>query len=202
MTVSIVALSAGLGEPSTTRMLADKVVASARERLGDVSVEVVSLRELAHDITDASLTGFASARLQHVYDQVAAADALIVAVPIFKVSYPGLFKSFVDAMETDAIIGKPVLLAATGGTARHSLAIDMALRPLFSYLQAFIVPTGIFASPHDWGSSGEHALQRRIDRATGELASMLGGGGTGRTREDEIDLFSDTMLSISNPDLR
>lgn len=198
----IVVISAGLGEPSTTRMLADKIGASASKTLGDAQIETVTLRDLAHEITDASLTGFAAPRLQHVYDQVMAADALIVTVPIFKVAYPGLFKSFVDAMETDAIVGKPVLLAATGGTARHSLAIETSLRPLFAYLQAFVVPTGVFASPHDWGSSGENALQRRIDRATGELASILRGGGTGRSREEDIDLFSDTMLSISNPDLR
>lgn len=198
----IVVISAGLGEPSTTRMLADKIAASASKTLGDAQIETVTLRDLAHEITDASLTGFAAPRLQHVYDQVMAADALIVTVPIFKVAYPGLFKSFVDAMETDAIVGKPVLLAATGGTARHSLAIETSLRPLFAYLQAFVVPTGVFASPHDWGSSGENALQRRIDRATGELTSILRGGGTGRSREEDIDLFSDTMLSISNPDLR
>ena len=198
----IVVISAGLGEPSTTRMLADKIAASANRALGDAQIETVTLRDLAHEITDASLTGFAAPRLQHVYDQVMAADALIVTVPIFKVAYPGLFKSFVDAMDTDAIVGKPVLLAATGGTARHSLAIETSLRPLFAYLQAFVVPTGVFASPHDWGSSGENALQRRIDRATGELASVLRGGGTGRSREEDIDLFSDTMLSISNPDLR
>ncbi|OUZ12432.1 NADPH-dependent FMN reductase [Aeromicrobium sp. PE09-221] len=202
MTTRIVVISAGLGEPSTTRMLADKIAASASEALGDAQLEIVTLRDLAHEITDASLTGFAAPRLQHVYDQVTAADALIVTVPIFKVAYPGLFKSFVDAMDSDAIIGKPVLLAATGGTARHSLAIESSLRPLFAYLQAFVVPTGVFASPHDWGSSGENALQRRIDRATGELASVLRGGGTGRSRDEDIDLFSDTMLSISNPDLR
>ena len=202
MTTRSVVSSAGRGEPSTTRMLADKIAASASKALGDAQVEIVTLRDLAHEITAAGLTGFAAPRLQHVYDQVTSADALIVTVPIFKVSYPGLFKSFVDAMDTDAIIGKPVVLAATGGTARHSLAIETSLRPLFAYLQAFVVPTGVFASPHDWGSSGENALQRRIDRATGELASILRGGGTGRSREEDIDLFSDTMLSISNPDLR
>ncbi|MCW2785104.1 MAG: NADPH-dependent reductase, partial [Marmoricola sp.] len=139
----IVALSAGVGEPSTTRMLADRLGAAAGTALGGASIEVVNLRELAHEITDAALTGFAAPRLQHVYDQVGAADALIVAVPTFKASYPGLFKSFVDAMDNDALIGKFVLLAATGGTARHSMVIDFALRPLFAYLQAVVVPTGV-----------------------------------------------------------
>ncbi|MBC9227091.1 NADPH-dependent FMN reductase [Aeromicrobium sp. 636] len=196
----IVALSSGVGEPSTTRLLADRLAAAAGTALGGASIEVVNLRELAHEITDAALTGFAAPRLQHVYDQVGEADALIVVVPTFKASYPGLFKSFVDALDNDALIGKVVLLGATGGTARHSMVIDFALRPLFAYLQAVVVPTGVFASPHDWGSSGEGTLQSRIERAAGELTSLLGGQGSGRSKNDEIDLFSETMLSISQPD--
>lgn len=197
----IVALSAGLGDPSTTRMLADRLAAASGTAIGrPASVEVVNLREFAHEITDAALTGFAAPRLQHVYDLVSKADALIVVVPTFKASYPGMFKSFIDALDNDALIGKVVLLGATGGTARHSLVIDFALRPLFAYLQAVIVPTGVFASPHDWGTSGDGALQSRIERAADELASLLAGAGSGRSKDDDIDLFSETMLSISQPD--
>ena len=196
----IVVLSSGVGEPSTTRLLADRLAAAAGAALGGASVEIVNLRELAHEITDAALTGFAAPRLQHVYDQVGEADALIVVVPTFKASYPGLFKSFMDALDNEALIGKVVLLGATGGTARHSLVIDFALRPLFAYLQSVVVPTGVFASPHDWGTSGDGALQSRIERASAELASLLAGAGSGRSKDDEIDLFSPTMLSISQPD--
>ena len=195
----VVVVSAGLSEPSSTRLLADRIAESVQRQSAGASVEVVGLRELAHDITDASLTGFASPRLQDVIDKVVAADALVVAVPIFKASYPGLFKSFVDALEADALTGKPVLLAATGGTARHSLAIDHSLRPLFAYLQTLVVPTGVFASPHDWGGEGVNALGARIDRAVGELVSVLAGAGTGRGPADEFDLFSETFLKASNP---
>jgi FMN reductase len=194
----IVAISAGLSDPSTTRLLADRLVESVGRQFGDASVEVVSLRELAHDITDATLTGFAPPRLQDVIDKVVAADGLIVVTPIFKASFPGLFKSFFDVLETDALTGKPVLLAATGGTARHSLAIEFALRPLFAYLQALTVPTGVFASSHDWGTDGSNALSQRVDRAAAELVSLLKGAGTGRGRVDEFDLFSDTFRSVSN----
>jgi FMN reductase len=195
----IVAISSGLSDPSSTRMLADRLVESVQRQWGDASLEVVSLRELAHDITDATLTGFAPPRLQDVIDKVVAADGLIVVTPIFKASYPGLFKSFVDVLDADALIGKPVLLAATGGTARHSLAIDHTLRPLFAYLQALVVPTGVFASQHDWGTEGSGALGQRIDRAASELVSLLKGAGTGRVREDEFDLFSESFLKASNP---
>lgn len=195
----IIAISAGLSDPSTTRMLAGRLVESIGRQYGDASVEVVSLRELAHEITDATLTGFAPPRLQDVIDKVVAADGLIAVTPIFKASYPGLFKSFFDVLESDALIGKPVLLAATGGTARHSLAIDFALRPLFAYLQALVVPTGVFASSYDWRTDGSNALSQRIDRAAGELVSLLKGAGTGRGPTDDIDLFSDTFLSVSQP---
>lgn len=194
-----VAISAGVGEPSTTRMLADSISKSIQRKDPEASVEVIGLRDLAHDVVDATLMGFASPRLQHVIDQAIAADGLIAVAPIYKASYPGLFKSFFDGLENDALTGKPVLLAATGGTARHSLAIDFAMRPLFSYLQTLIVPTGVFASPHDWGGAGETALTERIDRATSELSSLVRGSGTRRGPEDDIDLFSERMLSISNP---
>lgn len=201
---TVVAVSAGLSEASSTRRLADQLVDAVGRRLGDSSpgravIETVSLRELAHDVVDATLTGFASPRLQDVLDKVMAADGLIVATPIYKASYPGLFKSFFDVMETDAVLGKPVLLAATAGTARHSLAIDHTMRPLFAYMQALVVPTGVFASTYDWGAEGAQALEQRIDRAAGELVSLVEGSGTGRSRDDEFDLFSETFRSISQP---
>lgn len=197
--MKIVAISAGMSDASTTRMLADRIADATGKQLGEATVETVSLRELAHDITDANLTGFASPRLQHVLDEVMAADALIAVTPIFKASYTGLFKSFFDALETDAMIGKPVIVAATGGTARHSLAIDFAMRPLFAYMQTFVMPTGIFASPHDWGTEGKNALAGRIDRAAAELAGVLAGAGTGRVRDEEFDMFSESMLAAARP---
>ena len=198
--MKVVALSAGMSDASSTTLLAHRY-ADALNVHADVEAEVVTLRELAHDITDATLVGFASPRLQAVIDQVVAADALVVVTPIYKASFPGLFKSFVDALDADALTGKPVALAATGGTARHSLAVDFSLRPLFAYLQTVTVPTGVFASPHDWGTEGVGALQSRVERAVDELLSLAGGHGTGRGPVDSIDLFSETMLSISDPRL-
>jgi len=195
----IVAISAGLSDSSSTTLLAQRYGDAIRAARPDASFEIVTLRDLAHDITDATIVGFASPRLQHVIDQVAAADALVVVAPTFKASYPGLFKSFFDALEAEVLTGKPVALAATGGTARHSLVIDYAMRPLFAYLQTMTVPTGVFASPHDWGDAGADALGARVERAVGELLSVAEGGGTGRAFDDSIDLFSETMLSISDP---
>jgi FMN reductase len=104
------------------------------------------------------------------------ADGLIVVSPIFSASYSGLFKSFFDVLEHRSLTGKPVLIAATGGTARHSLALEHALRPLFSYLRAIVVPTAVYAATEDWGApSGSQAanLSGRIERAAAELAALL-----------------------------
>lgn len=195
----IVAVSAGLSESSSTTLLAQRIGAVVTAADPGGSFELVTLRDLAQQVTEATLVGFASPRLQNLLDQVSAADAVVFLTPTYQGSFSGLFKSFVDALDSDALIGTPVLLAATGGTARHSLVIDYAMRPVFAYLQAFVVPTGIFASPHDWGSDGANALTARIERAVGELMSVLAGGGSGRSRDDSIDLFSETMLSISDP---
>ncbi len=141
----------------------------------------MELREYARDLTNHLLTGFPSGRLSELLRQTRDADALIAVSPIFSGSYSGLFKTFFDVLEPGDLSGKPVLIAATGGTARHSLALDHALRPLFSYLQAVVVPTGVYAAPEDWGSVDQ--LGPRIERATGELAALVSGVTTPRAVE-------------------
>jgi len=133
-------------------------------------VEVVELRDLAHAITDNLLTGFPAGALADAVASVAAADAVIAVTPVFSASYSGLFKSFFDVLEPDTLDGKPVLLAATAGTARHSLVLEHALRPLFSYLHAAPLPTAVFAAAEDFGSPG---LGDRVERAAGELADAV-----------------------------
>ncbi|KHL12089.1 FMN reductase [Mumia flava] len=175
----IAVVTAGLSQPSSTRLLGEQiaraVVADAQQRGITVETTFHDLRTYAHDITNAMLTGFAPADLQTVIDDVVAADAVVVVTPIFTASYSGLFKSFVDVIDPEALAGKPVLIAATGGTARHSLALEHALRPLFAYLRAVVVPTAVYASSEDWGA-GEGvtgALQTRVARAAGELAELV-----------------------------
>ena len=180
MTRNLVVVSGGLGQPSSTRLLADAIaaatVAAIDETDNETVVTVVELREAAHDIVNNLLTGFASPSLQESLDAVTSADAVIAVTPVFAASYSGLFKSFFDLLEPDALAGVPVLLAATGGTERHSLALEYALRPLFTYLRAEVVPTGVFAATSDWGSVDEtvaSGLGARIDRAAAELAQAV-----------------------------
>ncbi|MFG3304594.1 FMN reductase [Streptomyces wuyuanensis] len=178
--LKLVAVSAGLSSPSSTRLLADRLAEAAQERLAEqdrkVEVEVIELRDLATAIANNLVTGFPSPTLGTAIDAVTKADGVIAVSPVFTASYSGLFKSFFDLVDPQALTGKPVLIAATGGTARHSLALDHALRPLFAYLRALVVPTAVYAASEDWGSSGDEyteGLPARIRRAGGELAELM-----------------------------
>ena len=173
---TIAVVSAGLSQPSSTRLLADKLAAATAAGLpAGTQIGTIELRDLAHDIVNNLLTGFPSPALGQAIGQMLGADGLIAVTPLYSGSYNGLFKSFFDVLDPDALAGKPVLIAATGGTARHSLALEHAIRPLFSYLRAVTVPTAVFAATEDWGSgSSGDALTARIARAGAERAAASG----------------------------
>ncbi|MFF3608270.1 FMN reductase [Streptomyces sp. NPDC002463] len=202
--MKLTVVSAGLSTPSSTRLLADRLAESARDELTgrgqEPSTEVVELRELAGDIANHLVTGFPPPRLSAAIDAVTAADGLIVVTPVFAASYSGLFKSFFDVIDPDALTGKPVLTAATGGTARHSLALEHAVRPLFAYLRAVVVPTAVFAASEDWGSGGDEytdGLPGRVRRAGAELAALMAARPVGEEPEDDV-----TVLERQLADLR
>jgi len=195
-TRSLVVVSAGLGQPSSTRLLADRLAHATRRQLEaigrPVEVGTIELRDLARDLTDNLLTGFPSPTLKSRIDEVLAADGLIAVSPIFSASYSGLFKLFFDVIKHDGLAGMPVLIAATAGTARHSLALEHALRPLFAYLGAAVVPTAVFAASEDWGegdASIAGGLVDRIERAAGQLARAMAGS----PREAAPDPYDDPI---------
>ena len=192
----VVVISGGLGSPSSTRVLSDDIVARLRESLAlkgeNLEATVVELRELAHPITDAMLTGFPTGELAKVIEKVAEADALVVVSPTFSASISGLVKSFFDILETGTLTGKPVLMAATGGTERHSLMIDFAMRPLLSYLGALPVRTGVFAATSDFGGPQAGALAGRVRQAADELADAIVRAPR-KAREDDFVEFA-TLL--------
>ncbi|MGW7329349.1 CE1759 family FMN reductase [Streptomyces sp. NPDC054840] len=167
--MKLVVVSAGLSSPSSTRLLADRLTAATLGHL-DAEHEVIELRALATEIAQHLVTGFPPARLAAALDAVAAADGLIAVTPVFAASYSGLFKSFFDLIDKDALTGTPALIGATGGTARHSLVTEHALRPLFTHLRAPVVPTAVYAASEDWGEQG---LAQRITRAGTELARSM-----------------------------
>lgn len=200
--MKIVVITAGLRQPSSSRLLADRLAAATAGQLPDADIQTVELREYARDLTNHLLTGFPSGRLSQLIEDVAAADALIAVSPIFSGSYSGLFKMFFDVLEPELLAGKPVLIGATGGTARHSLVLDHALRPLFTYLRAVVVPTGVYAAPEDWGSPDNNGgqLSGRIARGAGELAALLTPRerAAGVTGEDEVVDFERLLAGLGD----
>ncbi|MCX5200186.1 FMN reductase [Streptomyces sp. NBC_00237] len=198
MTQNLVVVSAGLSVPSSTRLLADRLAEAARAELPSVSVEFVELRELATAIANHLVTGFPNEPLRKAIEAVSAADGLIAVTPVFAASYSGLFKSFFDLIDPDALTGTPTLIAATGGTARHSLALDHAVRPLFAYLRALVVPTAVFAASEDWGGEGDAFtahLPGRITRAAAELAAQLRTAPP-RKESDEVVPFAQQLSDL------
>ncbi|MBT3149795.1 FMN reductase [Streptomyces sp. CHD11] len=202
----LVVVSAGLSVPSSTRLLGDRLAAVAAPAAtapepGPADIRVVELRDLAVEIAHTFTSGFPGRALSEAFDAVTGADGLIVVTPVFSASYSGLFKSFFDALsvtDPDALAGKPVLIAATGGSARHSLVLDHALRPLFSYLRAVVVPTGVYAASEDWGAEG---LDGRVERAAGELAALMAGLSSARPlpRRDsfeEVTPFEERLAAL------
>lgn len=207
--MNLVVVSGGTSDPSSTRMLADRLTARALELAGDraleVTASVVELRPLAAELAAAQVTGFPAGALEEAVGLLAEADALIVATPVYKAGISGLVKSFFDILDQDLLIAVPTLLAATAGTARHALVADEALRSLFAYFRTLTTPTSVFAASEDWGSN---ALVERIDRAARELVVLAtsevkdeirdAGGRYNRifgstASSDEIRLDSDLM---------
>jgi len=109
---------------------------------------------------------------------------VIAVTPVFSASYSGLFKTFFDVLEESALAGTPVLMAATAGTARHSLVLEHAMRPLFAYLKAIVTPTAVFAAAEDWGDVRAGSLGQRIDRAAAEFAGLVAGRPPRRASDD------------------
>ncbi|MGW3995857.1 CE1759 family FMN reductase [Amycolatopsis sp. NPDC004772] len=172
--IRVVVISAGVSDPSTTRMLAERTTAAVLDRLrtgdGPVTASFVDLAALAADIGRSIVSADPVAAVQDAIEQVGTADGLIVATPVYKAGISGLFKSFVDLLDNDLIVAKPVILTATAGTARHAMVVDEQLRPLFAFLRAMPVPTSLFAAPEDWA---DPALTKRIERAAVEFAALV-----------------------------
>ena len=193
---SVVVVSAGLSSASSTRLLADRLVAATSEALtgADLHITRVELRDLAHELTNHLLTGFPEPALAAAIDEVRRADGLIVVTPVYSASFSGLFKTFFDVLENGLLDCKPVVVAATAGTARHSLVLDYALRPLFAYLHAVVVPTGVFAATDDFGDAG---LDERIASAAAELAALtphVAGSRSARRRTVDEELAAPTAF--------
>ncbi|MBO0827837.1 MAG: FMN reductase [Streptosporangiales bacterium] len=193
---ALAVVSGGLREPSSTRLLADRLDAAVRADLDAAGVSasstVVELRPLGRAVMDAMLTGFPTTSLAEAFDILADADGLIAVTPAFNASFGGLFKSFFDVLPEETLTDMPVLIGATGGTERHSLVLEHALRPMFSYLHAVVSPTGVYAATDDFGAQEGASLRERIDRAAVDFSRLLRSCGPRQRR----DVFAEEVASM------
>ena len=211
-------VSAGTSDPSSTRLLADRIADRVKElaaRHGhEVTVGVIELREIATDISTALVSQLVTPKLRQAITALGEADGIIAAAPVYKAGPSGLFTSFFGVLDNDLLIAKPVVLAATAGTARHALVADEAMRPMFAYQRTMTAPTSLFAAPEDWS---DPALNTRIDRAARELVLLMESGFADRIKDEawqsyqhefgsaggtetEIDLDTDLMrLATGGP---
>jgi FMN reductase len=214
----LVIVSAGTSDPSSTRLLADRaaqrVTALTAARGRSVTTEIIELREISADISAALTSQLVTPKLRKAVGALGEADGIIAAAPVYKAGASGLFTSFFHALDSDLLIGKPVILAATAGTARHALVVDDQMRSLFAFMRTLTVPTSLFAAPEDWG---DPALNKRVDRAAFELVLLMESGfarkvrdeswqsyahefGSAAGAEDAIDLDTDLMRLATGGD--
>ena len=181
----LVLVSAGTSDPSSTQLLADRtadrVTALAARHGHEVTTSVIELREIAADSSTALVSQLVTPRLRQAITALGEADGIIAAAPVYKAGPSGLFTSFFHVLDNDLLIAKPVVLAATAGTARHALVADEAMRPMFAYLRTLTAPTSLFAAPEDWS---DPALNARIDRAARELVLLMESGFAGKIKDE------------------
>lgn len=166
----IVGLSGNITTPSKTRKLVETALGIARQRLG-AETEVIEINDFGESLGRARrLTDLDDAG-QALVARLIAADALVVATPVYKASYPGLFKHLIDLLDPTALAGKPVLIAATGGGEKHALAVEHQLRPLFGFFEAHSLPTAVHVSDKDFvdGQLAAPATLARLERAVAQF---------------------------------
>jgi FMN reductase len=197
----LVVVTAGSGDPSSTRLLSDRIVERtvvlAARQPNSVTVRVVELREIAADISAALVSQLIRPGLRQAITALGEADGIIASTPVYKAGPSGLFTSFFQVLDNDLLIAKPVVLAATAGTARHALVADDQMRPMFAYLRTMTAPTSVFAAPEDWN---DPALGKRVDRAAFELALLMESGFARQVREESWDRYTHEYGSAADPE--
>lgn len=172
--LKLVGLSGNITTPSKTRKLVETALTLVQDRL-DAEVEVIEINDFGAELGAARRLDDLSEAQRERVARILAADALVVAAPVYKGSYPGLFKHLIDLLDPASLSGKPVLLAATGGGEKHALAVEHQLRPLFAFFEAHSLPTAVHVSDKDFTDgvlTGQAALAR-LARAAAQFDDLF-----------------------------
>jgi FMN reductase len=187
---NIVAVAGSLHAPSKTVTLATRIAREVASNL-DADVQVIQLAQIGRELGAALGRKELSAELEATLARVESADVLVVASPVYRATYTGLFKHLFDFVGQDALVDVPVILSATGGNERHSLVIEHAFRPLFAFFRAASVPTGVYANDKDFenGELVNPEVIRSIERAAWEAmrhAKVRAEGGAGPQAKPQV----------------
>lgn len=192
----IIAFSGSYSKPSKTSSLVENIAKNAAERHGSI-IQHYDMSDLGSSLGLAQRVNDLDEQAKKIIDAFASADALIIGSPVYKGSYPGLFKHFIDLLDPTILYGKPILLAASGGGQRHALVVEHQLRPLFGFFMAHSLPTAIYASSQDYSEDSKiisPELLGRIDQAVGEFSPFIGRKGT--------NLLQDYFNPLDQPNLQ
>jgi FMN reductase len=173
-TLKVVGVSGSLTDPSKTTVLVEEIVAALGRAL-PIEPHIIKVNELGPLLAGALTRSQVSPAAEVELQRIETADVLVVASPVYRASFTGLFKHLFDFVDQYALVDTPVLLAASGGSERHALIIEHQFRPLFAFFQALTLPVGIYAHDSDFTDYRltDEALQARIDKAVSKAVPVI-----------------------------
>ena len=145
----VVGISGSLQAPSRTTALVRAIVDEVGRRV-PADPTVIELATLGPRLAGALRRDDVSPEVEAALELIESADLIVAASPVYRGSFTGLFKHLFDFVGQYALVGRPVLVAATGGGERHALMLEHQLRPLFGFFQALTLPVGVYASDSDF----------------------------------------------------
>jgi len=172
--LKVVGVSGSLHTPSKTSALVSAII-DAVGRQARIDSQLIELSEIGPSLAGALRRDQLAPDVTQALGAIEGADLLVVASPVYRASFTGLFKHLFDFVDQYALVGHPVLLAATGGGERHALIIEHQLRPLFGFFQAITLPLGIYASSTDFDGCElrSAAAHQRIEQAVGRGLPLI-----------------------------
>ena len=164
--MALIATLSGSPSPSSRTRLLNAWVGDWLRRKG-FDVQSLDVRDFpAADLFEARVDG---PEVKSAVATVARAQGVVIATPVYKAAYPGVLKAFLDLLPQFGLEGKIVLPLAVGGSLAHVLAIDYAMRPILTSLNALHVTSGLFfldtqlERTDDGGLRIDQVMQARLD---------------------------------------
>ena len=174
--IRVVGVAGSLKAPSRTIELVEQIVAALGTHL-EVEATVIRIDELGPKFAGALTRAELDPAVETALTQIETADVLVVASPVYRASFTGLFKHLFDFVDQYALVDVPVILAATGGSERHALIIEHQFRPLFAFFQALTLPLGVYAHDSDFTDYriSSPRLTERLEKAVAKAVPLIRG---------------------------